>query len=262
MKLYVVGILVAILIIAGAVATLALSRKPVPEEFRYDFEKLYRLYDEEKFEEAARAYQALLNRYKVASPDLYFNLANSYFKAGEIGRAILYYRKALRLKPGDQEIKFNLDFARRELGLPAPENSSWFKQKFRAFINLVSLNRAVKAAIILYWLVLLALVGYLFTRSRAAGYCCAVIGAIFLVLLGYAVLKHFVEASHREGVVLSRQADVKYSCDEGDDVAFTLVAGTEAAILNVRGQWYQVRTRDGRVGWIRGRDFGEIGAGL
>ena len=40
-----------------------------------------------------------------------YNLANAYFKVGRYGKAILYYNRALRLAPGDAEIRYNLDVA-------------------------------------------------------------------------------------------------------------------------------------------------------
>ena len=98
MKLYAAAIPVIILILIGAAATIMISRKPVPEEFRYDFEKVYRLYDEKKYNEAVATYEGLLDKYKVESPDLYYNLANAHFKAEQIGPAVFYYKKALKVK--------------------------------------------------------------------------------------------------------------------------------------------------------------------
>ena len=42
---------------------------------------------------------------------LYFNLANACFKQNELGKAILYYKRALRLSPGDEDVRHNLAIA-------------------------------------------------------------------------------------------------------------------------------------------------------
>src|SRR5437016_6228026 len=60
------------------------------------FEQANRLYEEEKFTEAAAAYQSMIGNGRVSSA-LYFNLGNALFKSGQIGRAIANYRLAEQL---------------------------------------------------------------------------------------------------------------------------------------------------------------------
>lgn len=50
---------------------------------------------------ATEGYERLLGE-GYESAQLYLNLGNAYFKRGMNGRAILNYRKALRLAPGDE----------------------------------------------------------------------------------------------------------------------------------------------------------------
>ena len=52
------------------------------------------------FHSAAEVYEEILSR-GVSSVKLYYNLANAYFKEDRIGKAILYYKRALRLAPGN-----------------------------------------------------------------------------------------------------------------------------------------------------------------
>ena len=62
------------------------------------------------YHRAIDAYRQLLLR-GYASDKLYYNLANAYFKVGRYGKAILFYNRALRLAPGDADIRYNLDVA-------------------------------------------------------------------------------------------------------------------------------------------------------
>src|SRR5262249_6562621 len=66
------------------------------------FESANKLYYENKFPEAAAAYEKLL-RPGTASAALYFNLGNAWFKAGQIGRALAAYRQAEQLSPRDPD---------------------------------------------------------------------------------------------------------------------------------------------------------------
>ena len=59
---------------------------------------------------AIQIYEALLGKGEAA--DVYYNLGNSYYKAGDIAKAILNYERALLLQPGNSDIRANLEIAR------------------------------------------------------------------------------------------------------------------------------------------------------
>src|SRR6266699_3597580 len=82
------------------------------------FDQANSLYEEGKFTEAAAAYEKMLQQGR-ASPALYFNLGNAFFKAGQVGRAVLNYRLAERLAPRDPDIRANLKFARSRVATSA-----------------------------------------------------------------------------------------------------------------------------------------------
>lgn len=64
------------------------------------------------FARAAELYKTIADKGLYSAP-LYYNLANALFKSGETGGAILYYNRALRLAPGDEDIRHNLEYAER-----------------------------------------------------------------------------------------------------------------------------------------------------
>lgn len=53
------------------------------------------------YHRAVVLYEEILSR-GLSSVKLYYNLANSYFKEDRLGKAILFYRRALRLAPGSE----------------------------------------------------------------------------------------------------------------------------------------------------------------
>ena len=48
----------------------------------------------------------------VVNGQLYYNLGNAYLKNNDLGRALLWYERALALLPNDPDLRFNADFAR------------------------------------------------------------------------------------------------------------------------------------------------------
>jgi hypothetical protein len=82
-----------------------------------------RLYAAKDYAGAAHAYEQAL----AAGPNaaVHFNLGNALFKTGQLGQAVLHYRRAHFLAPRDADIAANLDFARayrvdKTLTLPSP----------------------------------------------------------------------------------------------------------------------------------------------
>ena len=72
----------------------------------------------EDLERAELLYRRALHRYEliarqgVRNAGLYYNIGNAYFRLGDLGRAVLYYRRALLLNPADPNVRHNLVYAR------------------------------------------------------------------------------------------------------------------------------------------------------
>ena len=62
------------------------------------------------YDKAVEEYSAILEGGEY-SMELYYNLANAYFKMEKIGKAILYYNKALRIAPSQEDVLHNLAIA-------------------------------------------------------------------------------------------------------------------------------------------------------
>ena len=67
-------------------------------------------YQNGNYQNAISDYEKLVNDgYEGVS--LYYNLGNAYYKDGKLGYSILYYEKALKLAPNDDDIQHNLAIA-------------------------------------------------------------------------------------------------------------------------------------------------------
>ena len=70
------------------------------------------LYSKGDYSAASELYEQVLKTDQVA-PELYYNLANSYYKMNETGRSILNYERALRIKPAYKAASVNLEMAQQ-----------------------------------------------------------------------------------------------------------------------------------------------------
>ena len=91
------------------------------------FENSNRAYAEKKFDDAILGYEELIQK-KTLSPSILLNLGNSYYSKGDVGRAVLYYERALLMNPSDPDVQANLEIVRKKAGLaspPEPNDSEW-----------------------------------------------------------------------------------------------------------------------------------------
>ena len=77
------------------------------------FEEGNAQYRKNNFEKAIAIYTEIIDGQNLGSKELYFNLANAYYKTNKIGPSIYYYEKALSLDPSDSDVQNNLSFAQK-----------------------------------------------------------------------------------------------------------------------------------------------------
>ena len=67
-------------------------------------------YNEGNYEQALTFYNSVVES-GMESAALYYNMGNTYYKMKDYPKSILYYEKALKLDPSNEDIKTNLEIA-------------------------------------------------------------------------------------------------------------------------------------------------------
>jgi len=212
------------------------------------------LYEQREYEKASEIYAKILNSDVISGP-LYFNVGNTFFKMGKIGYAILAYKKAQRLMPGDSDLKSNLAYTEsltEDSALQAmPQNRiTWlFKLPFREY----SLNTTSIILIALYlMLIAMLLAGIMnpvFKRRMTILFYPVFIG--FLLTLGAFSIRYYDEEILSHGVVVAKEAECKYEPIDKSNNYFTLKEGQEILVLKTRSGWRRIRRLDGKLAWVK-----------
>ena len=82
--------------------------------FRQANESPDRAQSEELYSKAIAHYTTIIEDGGVKNGKLYYNIGNAYLLKGDIGKAIVNYRRGLELLPGDYQIEKNLEYARTQ----------------------------------------------------------------------------------------------------------------------------------------------------
>lgn len=105
-------------------------------------------YQKGNYQQAIRDYEEILNNYGV-SAEVYYNLGNAYYRTDNITKAVLNYERAHLLSPGDEDISFNLQFARsKTIDKITPESEMFFVTWWKALVNFTSVDCWAKTGII------------------------------------------------------------------------------------------------------------------
>ncbi len=219
-------------------------------------------YAKGNYQQAIKDYQEILKT--GVSSEIYYNLGNAYYRTDNITQALLAYERALQLSPGDNDIRFNLQYARsKTIDKITPETEMFFVTWYNSLVNFTSVDRWANTAIVSIVMALLLILVFLFAPqmwARKSGFYGS---AVFLLLFAFANLfvfqqKHELETK-QGAIVIAPTVNVKKTpAASGTDV-FVIHEGTRVDITD-RGmkQWRGIKLADGREGWLKTSQIEEI----
>jgi tetratricopeptide (TPR) repeat protein len=224
----------------------------------YIFFKANSYYEEGKYDEAIDEYSKLLAR-GVEGGNLYYNLGNSYFKKGELGKAILNYERAKRLIPRDSDLKSNYKFARLRIEYDVSGPSApWYERAFSIF-NMLTINEMTVLLSAVFVLAVLFLIARLFI-AVAGRYSISFAAVLIIVVALIAfLLCSRVSLLDKEAIVISGSSEALFEPLDNATAHFTLYEGMKVHMLQSKKDWNKVKRADGKVGWVRARDIEKIG---
>ncbi|MDB5115567.1 MAG: hypothetical protein JWQ79_1059 [Mucilaginibacter sp.] len=215
-------------------------------------------YAKTQYKEALATYNQILNAgYQSAA--VYFNMGNASYKDGDIASALLYYEKAHRLAPGDDDINFNIRLANTKITDRIDETPEFFVTKWwRGFILNFSVNALAIISIIIALLGSGALILYFFSNSisvKKTSFFTAIslfVVGIFLIIIAADQVNYF--DSHRQAIIFSGPVNVKSGPAEKLGTVFILHDGTKVNVLDSNNGWIKIKLANGNEGWVKASD--------
>lgn len=207
-------------------------------------------YKKGDYETAAILYEEILQN-GLASGELYYNLGNTYFKRGVLGKTVLNYERARRYIPRDSDLESNYLYALSMVkGAPADTKKSIVHRIIHRFIDRFT---ADELAIITLLLLLLGGIVYLSRLFFHWSSKVPVFTVIILCVLAAFHLFLLLDKVHYEdnlGVVVTN-TDSKFEPIEGATTYFELPEGSRIRLLDVKDDWVKIKRPDGKTGWSR-----------
>ena len=200
-----------------------------------------------------------------ASADLYYNLGNAYLKLGEqhdkrysegeLGRAILNYRRALKLDPTMEDARYNLDIVHDYTNDTEPIPNGVMGSMWLAVSGIISSNGWAATSIVSLIAALILIMFYLLS-SLIALRKVAFFSSIFLIFAfvlstAFAISQRRASEQSSEAVILCNDiCPVHASPDNTSKVIRQPSQGVSVKILRNHDTWSEIEFVDGEKGWI------------
>ncbi len=224
-----------------------------------NFELGNKFYIEGDYTKAIAEYEKILGA-GYHSAELYYNLGNACFREGKLGLAVANYIRAKRLAPRDEDIRVNLEFARRfAIDKIEVTEETILLDYINRFFDSFSLDEITTLAIMLYILTAaVILVRFIYRWMYVYTPVAVILLALFFFSAIFTGVKLERDALTRSGVVLDQQAEVKNG--PGDDFSnqFTAHAGLMFRIEREESGYFLVNFENRLKGWIPKKAIAEI----
>ncbi len=208
-------------------------------------------YEKGDYKAAIKEYDRILDM-GYESGQLYYNLGNSYFKDGQLGMAVLNYKRAKNFMPRDGDLESNYRHVLFRLRYPAAPKPEILP--LRIFNNLAlyfTVNELAIFLAVLFFVFIATVLSHLYFHRIKAYFAVAVAAILILFALAVSLAVEKALSISREAVVVDKEADSKFEPFERATTHFKLYEGLTVSILDSKPPWYKIRRPDGKAGWVK-----------
>jgi len=248
-------------IFAFTLPFLSLAENPDLNQARDLFEKGTDAYKAGDYESALAFFEEAES--KSTGFAINYNLGNTHFKLNNIKESILYYERALKYEPANEDVIYNLRLANdlivdRIENLPKSKLNRWWRD-FRFGMGpdgwgFIAIMLAILAS------VLLLIYSFRFRPGvRRFGFYGGLI-AVGLMICAITLAqsaKNF-RVNNISGVIFTDKVDVKSEPRSESLDILVLHAGTKVDIIDREGDWYEIQIASGDRGWLKAETIEEI----
>ena len=211
-------------------------------------------YQQGDYETAVACYHEIVDHGNEGAV-LYYNLGNAYFKSKQTAEALLWYERALRLDPSNEDIKHNIAFANLQITdkievLPEIFIVRWWNALSRSMTS----NGWAVMAVVFAALFALSVALMLVSRRRWLSVSSVVLAVVSLLIAIFSLIfaskeaKRYVEQP--EAIVMQSVVNAKGTPDESGTSLFVIHEGLKVVVTDRVGSWIEIRLPNGEKGWV------------
>jgi len=226
------------------------------------FQTASQSYENKDFAQSLQQFLSIENE-GIINADLYYNIGNCYFRLNQIGKAILYYEKALKVdshhNAAKRNLKYVLTFTKDKQADDETDFLSSFKEKIFSFFSLNFLCVSSLFFFIAIILMINIIIIKFRNREKTVPIFIISIFVVFLVISGILSFLKFNSYHQENQAVLISSTVIGYSGpDEEFTRVFTIHEGMIFEIEKQENDWSLIKLPNGLGGWILSETFERI----
>lgn len=208
------------------------------------------LYKENKYAQAIEEYNKIIaNGYENGY--LYYNLANSYFKNGQLGLAMLNYERARFFIPSDSDLKSNYDYTKSLLSLAQQEYpANLFLKNIDKIFEGFGIDALTLLLSLIYTAFCIILILRIFIKKIKRFDALSITLLITLFTSTFIALNRRIDYLNNGAIAVNKEIDAKFEPFDSATIHFTLSLGSKIKVIDAVNNWYKIKRSDEKTGWV------------
>ncbi|HRI26641.1 MAG TPA: tetratricopeptide repeat protein [Chitinophagales bacterium] len=231
-------------------SSLAFS-EPTPKEI---LQQANQQYQAGNYNQAIQLYESLTAA-GWQSASLYHNMGNAYYQQKQTANAILYYERALRLRPNNKNTQNNLSLAKSQITQPADELPTLFYLRWWHYLlGFMPAGGWAAGAVVCLWVAAASGIGFMRTnlvsRKKITFALAVTFLALAIILHALAFNRYDLAANTHYAIVMQENTAVRKGPSDSSDEVNTLSAGVKVRTNEQTNGWARITLPDNREGWV------------
>jgi len=227
----------------------------------YDLTAANSAYQEQNYQIAKEEYMKLVNE-DVENYELFYNLGNTYFKLNDLGNARLYYEKAAKFEPLNQELNENITMLMANIKDKEEVERSFIETLLRKIYYTFSINLLGVFVVIFFILMMAFIVFLIMSRSAVLKRIVKVFLVIFAVIFFLVTVTEVMRIrdfyADNNAVILDEVVIAYSGPNEDFPQVFTIHEGLKVSIERFDNEWVLIKLPSGNGGWVLNSALGII----
>ena len=220
------------------------------------------MYSQHHYEQAQKAYLLLLKD-NPQNSELLYNVGNCYYRLKKLAHAILYYERAARINPSDDDIRHNLTLARSQSQDKFYSASDLdVVYSFNSFVNTFGSDGWAWMSVVALAVLLAAVLTVRFSDKkgiRRISFVAIFLGVVCVVLFNIFAMIQRNKYTDHSGAIVMKTTKLMSTPDTTGTNLFTLHEGTKVVLNDTTlPTWTEVNLSDGQQGWVQNNDIENI----
>ena len=225
------------------------------------FQRANLLMKQEKYIDAVKAYESILNDGTILC-EVFYNLGNAYYRLDSLGFAVWAYSKANLISPRNEDVIYNLNFVNSKLLGEIKLPNKFF---FQVFYKRIKDSFTFIECLFIGSLLTMILVLFNFIRNNILVHKLSLtyiyIGLLSLVfLINILTLDKFTSLKKKEAIIVHKSTNLfSEPFSLGGTVLLVVNEGERLEIIEKKGEWSQVRINfNSEKGWVQNKSYFEL----